>query len=107
MKTITKQFLESKQACSEGIEWVEENNLLNLPALDVLNALIKDDKLDWANWLIVRCLPYKGYVSYAIYAAEQVIDIYEKEYPDDKRPREAIEAAKKCVDNPSSENKRA
>jgi len=32
-----------------------------------------------------------------VYAAEQVIDIYEKKYPNDKRPRNAIEAAKKCI----------
>jgi len=33
-------------------------------------------------------------VKLAIFAAEQVIEIYEKKYPNDKRPREAIEAAK-------------
>lgn len=33
-------------------------------------------------------------VKLAIYSAELVIDIFEKQYPDDKRPRLAIEAAK-------------
>ena len=50
---------------------------------------------------------YKMYVKYAIYAAECVIDIYEKKYPDDNRPRKAIEAAKKCIENPNEENKLA
>ena len=50
---------------------------------------------------------YRMYVSYAVYAAEQVIDIYEKKYPDDKRPRKAIEAAKACIKNPSAKNKEA
>jgi hypothetical protein len=52
-------------------------------------------------------MKYKQYVRYAIYAAEQVIDIYEKEYPKDNRPREAIKAAKKCLINPNKKNKLA
>ena len=52
-------------------------------------------------------MEYKQYVAYAIYAAEQVIGIYEKKHPDDKRPRQAIEAAKKCLENPTKENKAA
>ena len=35
---------------------------------------------------------------------EQTISIYEKKYPNDNRPRKAIEAAKKCINNPSIEN---
>lgn len=52
-------------------------------------------------------MEYNQYVGYAIFAAEQVIDIYEKKYPDDKRPREAIEVAKECLKNPSKKNKDA
>ncbi|MFH1640494.1 MAG: putative immunity protein, partial [Candidatus Omnitrophota bacterium] len=76
-------------------------------AVEVLRLLIKQKKYDWANWTIVRVMDYKQYVSYAVYAAKQVIDIYEKEYPDDKRPRQAIEAANKCIKNPSKKNKDA
>ena len=50
---------------------------------------------------------YKMYVSYAVFAAELVLPIYEKKYPEDKRPRQAIEAAKKCIIDPSPENKNA
>ena len=50
---------------------------------------------------------YKMYVSYAVYAAEQVLDIYEKKHPTDDRPRKAIEAAKKCIKSPTKENKAA
>ena len=72
-----------------------------------MEKLIKEKHLDWANWTIVRVMDYKQYVSYAVFAAEQVIQIYEKKYPDDKRSREAIEAAKKCIKNPSEKNKKA
>ena len=44
---------------------------------------------------------------YAIYAAEQVIGIFEKKYPIDKRPRKAIEAAKAYLKRPCAETKKA
>ena len=46
-------------------------------------------------------------VALAVYAAEQVIDIFEKKYPDDQRPRKAIEAAKEWLKNPTPENRAA
>ena len=102
---ITKKWLKEKSACSEGVKWF--NAQKETDAVKVIKKLIQEDKLDWANWTIVRMMDYKQYVSYAVFAAEQVIDIYEKKYPNNKRPREAIKAAKKCIDNPSKENKAA
>ena len=102
---INRKWLEKFNACTDGKEWY----LTNCPEnpSEGIKGLMKGDKYDWANWLIVRIMNYKQYVSYAIFAAEQVIDIYEKQYPDDKRPREAMEAAKKCIDIPSKKNKQA
>ena len=102
---ITKEFLKKKMACNEGTKYAIKNNLIGKNDIDVLNHLIKDNRLQWANWLIVRVMEYKQYVSYAVFAAEQVIDLYEKKYPNDVRPRKAIEAAKKCIENPSAKNK--
>ena len=39
----------------------------------------------------------------AIFSAELVLHIFEEKYPEDKRPRLAIEAAKKWLVNPSKE----
>ena len=102
---ITKEWLAEKNACQDGFEWFVEQGKEFEP-IPLLNLLIEENQLDWANWLIVRVMEYKQYVSYAVYAAEQVIKNYEKQYPDDKHPREAIEAAKKCIKNPSDENKK-
>jgi len=55
-----------------------------------------DDKLDkyrWCNWLLSRILPKDENIKYAIYSARLVIDIFEKKYPNDNRPRKAIEVA--------------
>ena len=99
---ITLEFLKEKSACSEGVAWFKAQKETN--SIKVLRALMKDDKWNYANWLIVRVMTYKQYVSYAVFAAEQVIEIYEKRNPEDDRPRKAIEAAKKCISNPSKEN---
>ncbi len=103
---LTVNWLMKKNACQEGIEWFKKQD--EKDPIKLIKWAIKNKKyLDWANWLIVRIMKYKQYVSYAVYAAEQVLDIFENEYPADKKPRKAIEAAKKCIKYPSKENKRA
>jgi hypothetical protein len=67
------------------------------------------DKSAWSDMRIAKA--YKWTVrdsrELAIYAAELVIDIYEKQYPNDKRPREAIEAAKKVLEKDTKKNRDA
>lgn len=46
-------------------------------------------------------------VRFAIFCAESCINIFGKRYPNDKRPRQAIEAAKDYVENPTEENRKA
>ena len=105
MKKITIEWLKSKSACHDGLDWFVEQGK-EVEPVPLLNLLIEENQLNWANWLIVRVMEYKQCVSYAVFAAELVIDIFEKEFPDDKRPREAIEAAKRCIENPNEENKK-
>ena len=107
MKTVTKKFLESNNACSSGMEWVTENKLIGLPKIKFLQKLIVAEKLDWANWLIVRLMDHRQQVQYAIFAAEQVLQNFESKYPDDNRPRKAIEAAKEYLKDSSETNRLA
>ena len=107
MENITKKWLQEKSACSEGVKWFLDKRIEDISGDLLVDMLMNEDKFQWANWLIVRIMDYKQRVQYAVFAAEQVLDIFEKKYPNDKRPREAIEAAKKCIDNPSDENKKA
>ena len=103
---ISKRWLQKKSACTEGmviIDWVVAN-CKNGEAVDVIRALM-DHRLDWANWLIVRVMDRPQKLAYAIFAAEQVIDIFEKKYPNNKAPREAIEAAKAVLENDTQENR--
>jgi len=94
---ITKEFLKKWNAYPDGFEYVVKNGFIGLDTVSFVKKLMEHGKLDWANWLIVRAMKKPQYVAYAIYSAEQVIDIFEKKFPDDKRPRQAIEAAKEYL----------
>jgi hypothetical protein len=52
-------------------------------------------------------LPHGVVVEMACRFAESVLDVFEKEYPDDKRPREAIMAARAWIKNPCQETRDA
>ena len=64
---ITNKWLEKHEACSEGVEWFKSQKKTEANA--VLLALMKDDKLDWANWTICRVFNKKKKIHYAIFAA--------------------------------------
>ena len=79
-------------------------NMENLALVETKGKTFKsDDKITSESMRIVRAWKWekKDSVALAIYAAELVIDIFEKVYPDDKRPRNAIEAAKNYLKNPT------
>ena len=102
---VSKKWLNSKNACESGVQYVTEQKLIGLDGKDFVKKLIKLEKLGYADWLVVRLMTHKQQIRYAIYAAEQVIKIYEDKYPDDKRPKEAIEAAKAYLKRPTKANK--
>ena len=101
---ITQQQLKDWSACTDGYKWA--CGVLNDKPMDVKKfiKITADHRLDWANWVICRVFDKPNKVRYAIFAAEQVIHLFEKKYPDNKRPRKAIEAAKAWLENPSADS---
>ena len=73
------------------------------------NSIIQDDKECWSDMRVVKSYYWKkeDSVELAIFSAELVIDIFEKKYPKDDRPRKAIEAAKAYLVAIKSGNKKA
>jgi len=67
----------------------------------------ENDKSAHAEMRILKAYTWthKDSAELACYAAEQVIRLFEKEYPDDDRPRAAIAAVKKWLKNPTEENR--
>ena len=51
---VTKNFLKKKQACSDFFEYWVKTKKPNL--FEFINQCKKNNHLDWANWLIVRCM---------------------------------------------------
>ena len=94
---ITVAVLKKWGACNDGVEWFGSKSM----TLEKLILKLQSEKrYNWIWWTMRHTLNKTQSVKVAIYAAESVIDIFEKEYPDDKRPREAIEAAKAWLKNP-------
>ena len=104
---ITKGWLKKWEACPEGVKWFLSKKLQLKSDKQVMEELIATEKLDWANWVLARLLKRKQQIQYTIFAAEQVIDIFEKQYPNDNRPRNAIEAAKIVLKRDTKKNRDA
>jgi hypothetical protein len=105
MSELSVAKLQSWSACPDGVAWFSAQKLTD--GKKVAMKLVKEKQLDWANWLVARLLGRKDKIRYAIFAAEQVIGMYEKQYPDDKRPRLAIEAARVVLKHDTEANRSA
>lgn len=70
-----------------GICFGSDNSNINWSEMRVANA-----------WKWVQ----KDSVELAVFAAELVIDIFERKYPNNKRPRKALKAAKAWLKNPNA-----
>ena len=98
---ISIKSLKEMNACKYGIEWYNKNKKKTM--LETLNQT-DNESINYCNWYITKVLNKDNKNRYAIYAAEQVIDIYENKYPNDDGPRKAIEAAKNYLNNQTVEN---
>ena len=99
---ISIKKVKSLKPCNDGLVWYEKNG-----STDLLKTLLKVDKRypAWARWLFTRLMTKKENLKIAIFSAEQVLNIFEKKYPNDNRPRNAIEAAKEVLRKNNIENR--
>lgn len=102
---LTKEWLTAHGACAKGVAWFNAQDESDGTA--VVEKLIAEGKLIWANWLIVRLLDRPGWIRYAVYAAEQVLPIFEQRQPADDRPRKAIAAARAVLANNTKNTRNA
>jgi len=67
------------------------------------------DKQCWSEMRVAKAWEWTKWdsVELAVYAAELVIGIFEKQHPDDKRPRQAIEAARAWLEDPNTKTSAA
>ena len=103
-------MLTDLSACEEAIDWFVENCKDNCSTEEAVDTLIKSkhrQAFESSNWLIVRLLNDANKIKYAVFAAREVLPIFEKRYPKDLRPRLALEAAEKFISDGSEVNKDA
>ncbi len=106
-KTITEKWLKGNNACDSGVQqWLDNGKIRSTK--EALVKLVKPGHYSNASWLLRYSIQSKKEaVKIAIYAAGLSLKHFEDKYPEDKRPREAINAAKKWLKNPTKENRDA
>ena len=105
LKMITDSWLKKHNACVDGHRWFRDQD--ETDSIVVLKKLIKEAKYDWAIWLFAHLATKDQNVRFAIYCAEQSLRNFEDRYPNDKRPRKAVAAARRYRKNPTEANKAA
>jgi hypothetical protein len=96
---LTKENILALNPCREGLVFAES---CNFDAVKIWNTCPRGD---WMIWLLrkTQSIDRQTSVKLTCLCAEHVLDIFEKKYPGDKRPRLAIEAAQAWVDDSTDE----
>jgi len=72
-------------------------------------SLKQPDKECWSEMRITKAYRWtkKDSLALTVYSAELVIDNFEREYPNDDRPRKAIQSAKNVLESDTEKNRKA
>lgn len=97
---MTEEQLLALNPCPEGLAFAE---LCNFDFVKIWHTCPRGD---WLLWLLHKTnnITKKQAVHIAIEFAQATLPLFERKYPDDRRPRKAIEAAQNWLSNPSFEN---
>lgn len=104
MKTHTTADIMALKPCEEYTDKrISEliGDGLTAEGIAALNIPVSD-----RIWCLIALLPEREQRLFACDCAERVLPIWEKQYPDDKRPRACIEAARRYAENPTDDNQR-
>lgn len=99
MSPTVRSILKRLGACDEALEWS------NKYGTDKLKAWRECEDSSWMMWLIKKTVvvdqgsdEHRKLVGMSAEFAEQSLPNYEKEYPNDRRVRDCIEARKRFAD---------
>ncbi|MEP0814542.1 MAG: hypothetical protein HRF49_07750 [bacterium] len=91
-------------ACSEAIKWAQSRKRKRFTAQYLIANVPGDaSAVDWTLWLLWHLDRPLCHRLRAL-CAQHVLPLFEKQYPDDKRPRLAIKAQLAYAANPTAEN---
>ena len=100
---VTKQQLLDAGACSSVVLYFDDIKRKQWDVKKLLKHVIKQGNYSDAVYGLSYLMTHEQRIEWSIYCAYECLHEFEKEYPDDSRPRKAIEAAQKYLDNPCSE----
>ena len=102
MKLINLEYLKSLKPCEDSLDnAIKYYSKFEGDILDVLylDKISPEDKI----WLASKVLPDNILHRFAIECAYSTLDNFEKEFPNDSRPRKAIEAKQAWLDGEISD----
>ena len=77
---ITSAWLKKNNTCVKDVEYY--HSLHETDALKILERLLADKKLTFANWTIAHLLNKENQHNYAFFAVLQVFPLWEKKFPE-------------------------
>src|SRR5690606_38169506 len=99
---FTKDYVLRNRGCYSKPE-VEKIKCINNKTITLKNLFRDLPIKDFTWWLAKKCdLTLTEKRKLAIHCAEFVLPIFEEKYPNDGRPRKAIEAVKGVLDGPAT-----
>ena len=104
---VTWNQIRALNPCGGALAWGQQHYAARsrVAVSTLVRALLADGQFAWANWLVTQLMTPEQRVRYALYAAEQVLPIFEQRYPTDQRPRNAIKAAQAYLTEQTPANK--
>jgi hypothetical protein len=108
MKQITAKRLIDSGCCSSGVNtYFKDMNRKAWNIKKLFEFALSNGHYSDIRYGLSRSMTKEQNIEWSIYCAESVLSIFEDKYPSDKRPRNAINAAKKYLSHPTNENKTA
>lgn len=107
-RLYTLAEIEAMKPCKAGIDWLREHWPRERETWTLPEALRAGCESSHAVWLAARdprALPTVQ--NWAGDCAERALPVFEKLHPGDDRPRLAIDAARRCIAEPTEENRKA
>jgi hypothetical protein len=102
---ITNEYIASLGPCKDRYE----NYLLHYKDTDLsISEFLQLDNITYEDkiWVWKKFATKNEAVKFGLKCAQSVLNIFEDRYPEDKRPRLALEAVDNYLQNPTEENKR-
>jgi hypothetical protein len=108
MKTYTIQDINHLPHCYRNIYGIlKRYPHLSMESEGTLIEILNDEKITLSDrlWAVCHLMPEKVQRLFACDCAEKVLPIFENKYPTDRRPRNAITAAREYAGDRSTKNK--